>query len=211
MNIMRILIVDDHAIVRVGLKQLLKDERDDFVFGEAGSSQEAMKMLDDATWDLVLLDINLPDKNGIETLKQIRQYNKKIPVLILSMYPEDQYAVRALKAGASGYMTKEMTPEYLMDAIKKVSRGRRFISPELAEQLALEIQDGAGDMPHSILSDREFEIFKLIGSGKTPTEIAAELSISVKTVSTYRTRILSKMHMKHNAEITHYAVTHNLV
>ena len=208
---MRILIVDDHAIVRVGLKQILMEEQGDFVFGEAGCANEAFKLLAEHHWDLLLLDINLPNKNGIEILKQIRTMNKQIPVLVLSMYPEDQYAIRALKAGASGYMTKETAPECLLDAISKVASGGRYISPVLAEQLASEVQSGRNLQPHSVLTDREFEIFKLIASGKTVSEIGEELSLSVKTVSTYRTRILNKMGLRHNAQITHYAVKYNLV
>ena len=208
---MRILIVDDHAIVRVGLKQILMEERDDFIFGEAASASEAFRLLGETQWDLMLLDINLPAKNGIETLKQIRAQNNQIPVLVLSMYPEDQYAVRALKAGAAGYMTKEMAPECLLDAINKVAGGGRYISPELAEQLAREIQSGGNPHPHSLLSDREYEIFRLIASGKSVSEIGQALSLSVKTVNTYRSRILGKMGLKHNAELTHYAVKYQLV
>jgi two-component system invasion response regulator UvrY len=207
----RILIVDDHAIVRVGLKQILLEDRDDFIFGEASCAAEAFKLLNDKPWDIILLDINLPNKNGIEILKQIRMSNKDIPVFVLSMYPEDQYAVRALRAGASGYMTKEMAPEHLLDAITKVAAGGRYISPGLAEQLARDIQHGGTQQTHTVLTDREFEIFKLIASGNTVSEIGRELSLSVKTVSTYRSRILSKMGLKHNAEITHYAIKYNLV
>jgi two-component system invasion response regulator UvrY len=207
----RILIVDDHAIVRVGLKQILLEDREDFIFGEAGSAPEAFKLLSEKPWDIILLDINLPNKNGIEILKQIRTTNKEVPVFVLSMYPEDQYAVRALRAGASGYMTKEMAPEYLLDAITKVAAGGRYISPELAEQLAKDIQTGGNQQPHTILTDREYEIFKLIASGKTVSEIARELSLSVKTVSTYRSRILSKMDLRNNAEITYYAIKYDLV
>lgn len=208
---MRILIVDDHAIVRVGLKQILLEERDDFLFGEAGCATEAFKLLEEKSWDIVLLDINLPNKNGIEILKQIRLTNKDLPVVVLSMYPEDQYAMRALRAGASGYMTKEMAPEHLLDAITRVAAGGRYISPSLAEQLAKDIQGGGNQQQHTVLTDREFEIFKLIASGNTVSEIGKELSLSVKTVSTYRTRILSKMGLRHNAEITHYAIKYNLV
>lgn len=208
---MRILIIDDHAIVRVGLKQILLEERKDFTFGEAGCANEAFKQLSENEWDMILLDINLPNKNGIEILKQIRLTNKNIPVLMLSMYPEDQYAIRAIKAGASGYMTKEMAPECLLDAITKVASGRRYISPELAEQLAIDLQRGSDLQSHAVLTDREFEIFKLIASGKTVSEIGSDLSLSVKTVSTYRTRILAKMGLKHNAEITHYAVKYKIV
>ena len=208
---MRILIVDDHAIVRVGLKQLLLEERSDFKIGEAGSGQEALKMIRKEHWNLVLLDINLPNKNGLEVLKQIRNINKNISVLILSMYPEDQYAVRAVRAGAAGYMTKESAPEKLLEAINCVTGGKRYISHNVAEQLAREIENGREGLPHSQLSDRELEIMLKIASGKTVSEIANELALSVKTISTYRSRVLKKLNMKHNAELTHYAIRQNLV
>jgi len=208
---MRILIVDDHAIVRVGLKQILMEERGDFVFGEAACANEAFKLLGENDWDLLLLDVNLPNKNGIEILKQIRSMNKQIPVLMLSMYPEDQYALRAIRAGAAGYMTKESAPDELLNAINKVKNGGRYISADVAEKLVFELDEAKNELPHQGLSDREFEVLRLIASGKSVSEIADMLSLSVKTISTYRSRILEKMKMKHNAELTHYALKHELV
>jgi DNA-binding NarL/FixJ family response regulator len=208
---MRVLIVDDHAIVRAGLRQLLKEEHPDCEVGEAGNGISALKLVRDGQWDLVLLDINLPNKNGIEVLKQIRQLRSGLPVLILSMYGEDQYAIRALKAGANGYMTKESAPDKLLEAVKKVSRGGRYISASLAEEMADQLLGGGHDFPHSSLSDREMDILLKIASGKTVSEVADELALSVKTISTYRARVLKKMNMKHNAELTHYAIKQGLV
>lgn len=208
---MKILIVDDHNIVRAGIKQLLLEENPDWEFGETGSAVEAVKLVESRNWDIVLLDINLPKKNGIEVLKQIKQLKKSPPVLILSMYPEDQYAIRALRAGASGYMTKESAPEKLKEAVVHVADGRRYVTPTLAEQLAGSLNQPAAEMPHSCLSDREFDILLKIASGKNLSEIAAEMVISAKTVSTHRARILKKMKMKHNAELTHYAIRHKLI
>lgn len=208
---MRILIVDDHAVVRAGMKQILAESEQPFEVLEAGDASEAMRVLRDGGCDLMLLDIALPGKNGIDLLKQVKNEWRQLPVLMLSMYPEDQYAVRALRAGASGYMTKESAPDQLLDAIDKVSRGGRYISPALAELLAFEM-DAVSDKPlHAALSDREYEVMCLIASGKTASEIAEELCLSVKTISTYRVRVLEKMKMKHNAELTHYAIKHNLV
>ena len=208
---MKILIVDDHAVVRKGIKLILSELDEPVVIGQAGNGSEAMRLIREEPWDMVLLDISLPGKNGIEVLKQIKAEYKKLPVLMLSMYPDDQYALRAIRAGAAGYMTKEAAPDELLQIIAKVRKGGRYISPELAEKLLFELEDNADELPHLALSDREFEVLRLIASGKTVSEIAAMLSLSVKTISTYRTRILEKMKMKHNAELTHYAIKHNLV
>lgn len=208
---MKVLIVDDHAIVRAGLKQILAEEGNHAVeVDEAGDGAEALRLLRSGDYDVLLLDVALPGKNGIELLKQIKVEWKKLPVLMLSMYPEDQYAVRALRAGASGYMNKESAPDELLIAIQKVSAGGRYISLKVAEALAHEL-DSLGDKPaHSTLSDREYAVLCRIASGKSVSEIADEMALSVKTVSTYRARILEKMKMKHNAELTHYAVKHGL-
>ena len=208
---MKILIVDDHAVVRQGIKQILLEMDGQSIIGEAGNGGDALRMLRGDKWDLILLDIGLPGKNGIDVLKQIKAEWKRLPVLILSMYSEDQYALRAIRAGASGYMTKEMAPDELVNAIAKVKNGGRFISPELAEKLVFDLDEATEELPHLQLSDREFEVLRLIASGKTVSEIGVELSLSVKTISTYRTRILEKMKMKHNAELTHYAIKHQLV
>lgn len=208
---MKILIVDDHAIVRAGLRQILAESDQSFDILEAGDGAEAVRLLRDHDCDLVLLDVALPGKNGIDLLKQLKGEWKRLPVLMLSMYPEDQYAVRALRAGASGYMTKESAPDELLNAIAKVSRGGRYISTAVAELLAFEV-DAVTDKPlHANLSDREYEVMCLIASGKTVSEVAEELHLSVKTISTYRVRVLEKMKMKNNAELTHYAVKHELV
>lgn len=210
-NGMRILIVDDHAIVRAGMKQILAESGQPFEVVEAGDAAGALQVLRDEPPDLMLLDVALPGKNGIDLLKQIKQEWRKLPVLVLSMYPEDQYAVRALRAGASGYMTKESAPDELLTAIKRVVAGGRFINPAVAEMLALEL-DNVSDKPlHATLSDREYEVLCRIASGKTVSEIAAELNLSVKTISTYRVRILEKMKLKHNAELTHYAISQGLI
>lgn len=208
---MKVLIVDDHAVVRQGIKQILTEMSEPVEIGEAGNGGDAIRMLRDGDWDMVLLDIGLPGKNGVEVLKQIKTEWKKLPVLMLSMYPEDQYALRAIRAGASGYMTKESAPDELLSAISKVKNGGRYISAEVAEKLVFELDDSSDELPHQGLSDREFEVLRLIASGKTVSEIAELLSLSVKTISTYRSRILEKMKMKHNAELTHYALKHELV
>ena len=208
---MRILIVDDHAVVRQGIKQIITDMDNPVEVGEAGNGSDAIRMLRDGEWDMVLLDINLPGKNGIEVLKQIKSEWKKLPVLMLSMYSEDQYAMRAIRSGASGYMTKETAPDELLNAIGKVTRGGRYISAEVAEKLVFDQDEGSDELPHHELSDREYEVLRMIASGNTVSEIAELLTLSVKTISTYRSRILEKMKMKHNAELTHYAIKHELV
>ncbi len=208
---MKILIVDDHAVVRQGIKQIITDMDSPVEVGEAGNGSDAVRMLREGEWDMVLLDINLPGKNGIEVLKQIKGEWKKLPVLMLSMYSEDQYAMRAIRSGAAGYMTKETAPDELLNAINKVTRGGRYISAEVAEKLVFEQDDTGDELPHHELSDREYEVLRLIASGHTVSEIADQLALSVKTISTYRSRILDKMKMKHNAELTHYAIKHELV
>ncbi|HLP97061.1 MAG TPA: response regulator transcription factor [Sideroxyarcus sp.] len=204
----RVLIVDDHAIVRHGLRRILDEAKGIKVGGEAANGVEALKMMRAEKWDVVLLDISMPEKNGIDTLKQIMDRNRETKVLILSMYPEDQYAVRLMKAGASGYLTKETAPEQLVEAIRTVIAGKKHISPTLAELLLQECSSDSGKSPHEILSDREYQVLRLIGSGKKVSEVAAALSLSVKTVSTYRAHILEKMKLKNNAELTYY-VMHN--
>lgn len=206
----RVLIVDDHAIVRQGLRRILEDAKGLKVGGEAANGVEALKMIRAEKWDVVLLDISMPEKNGIDTLKQIMERNKGAKVLILSMYPEDQHAVRLMKAGASGYLTKETAPEKLVEAIRTVVSGKKHISPTLSELLLLECGSNSGKLPHEILSDREYQVLRLIGSGKSVSDVAETLSISVKTVSTYRTHILEKMKLKNNAELTYYVMQNGL-
>lgn len=206
----RTLIVDDHAIVREGLRRILGEATGIEVGGEAENGVEALKMMRKENWDIVLLDISMPEKNGIDTLKQIMDENKNAKVLILSMYPEDQHAVRLLKAGASGYLTKETAPEQLVDAIRKVVAGKKYISPVLAELLLQECDSDSEKPAHTILSDREYQVLRLIGSGKKVSEIAEAMSLSVKTVSTYRANILEKMKLKNSAEIAHYVIQNGL-
>lgn len=211
MTTMKILIADDHAIVRQGLKQILLDEYKNVLFGEAASAQEALDLIWKGHWDVVILDISMPGRSGLEVLREIRRTRPAVPVLILSMHPEDQFAVRLLKSGASGYMTKESAPEELVRAVQKVSAGGRYISGSLVEQMAAYLSMDAQKPPHEQLSDREFQVLQMIASGKMVSRIARELSLSVKTITTYRRRILDKMHMENNAELTHYAILNRLV
>ena len=208
---MRILITEDHAVVRQGLKLILADHFKKAVFGEARNATEALTLVWKEKWDVVVLDITLPGRSGLEVLKEIKRSRPRLPVLILSMHPEDQFAVRLLKAGAAGYLTKESAGEELVCAIKKVVGGGRYISPSLAERMASYLTIDVRKAPHERLSDREFLILRMIASGKQVSQIARELSLSVSTVSTYRARILGKMDMKNNAELTHYALQKGLV
>jgi DNA-binding NarL/FixJ family response regulator len=208
--VIRVIIVDDHAIVRQGLRRILDEAPGMHVVGEAGNGFEALRLIRAQQWDVMLLDISMPEKNGIDTLKQILEVNKAAKILILSMYPEDQYAVRLMKAGAFGYITKETAPEQLVEAIRSVMAGKKHISPELSELLLQECGVNAGKSPHEILSDREYQVLRLIGSGKKVSEIAEILALSVKTISTYRTHILDKMNLKNNAELTFYVMQNGL-
>ena len=207
----RILIADDHTIVREGLKQILADTPDVEVKAEAGNAQEVMKRIKGKSLDLVLLDISLPGRSGLDVLKQLKCLRPDLPVLVLSMHPEEQYAIRSLRAGASGYLTKESAPDELLQAIRKVARGGKYITSSLAEKIAAELNGERRGLPHEALSDREYQVLCLIASGKPVKEVAEVLSLSVKTISTHRARILEKMKMKNNAQLTHYAIRHNLV
>lgn len=207
----RIAIADDHAIVRQGLRQILAAHGDFEVIGEAANHGEVMQLLRKETFDVLLLDIAMPGKNGIDTLKQVRLERPKLPVLMLSMYPEDQYAFRALKAGASGYLTKMTAADQLVDAIRTITRGRKYITPELAESLAESFDRDTEIEPHSLLSDREFQTLKLIATGKPLAQIGAELALSPKTVSVYRARLLAKLGLHTNADLTRYAIEHKLL
>ncbi len=206
-----ILIADDHAIVRRGLIQLLTDGLPGARFGEAETAAEAVAAARAGDWDLLVLDISLPGRSGLDVLKDVKSARPKLPVLILSMHPEEQFAVRALRAGAAGYLTKETAPEELLAAVRKVLRGGRYVSASLAERLASEIGGESGKEPHEMLSDREFQVLRLIASGLTLTAIAEKLSISVQTVSTYRSRLLEKMGMATNADLTKYVHLHGLI
>jgi len=207
----RILIADDHPIVRAGFKQVLSDTPDLIVADEAGNGQEVLEHLKKKKYDVVLLDISMPGKNGLEILGDLKADYPKLPVLILSIYPEEQYAIRALRAGASGYLTKASAPHELISAIRKISQGGRYISASLAEKLASYLDGDMTKSPHETLSNREHQVMRMIASGKTVSEIAGNLNLSVKTISTYRSHILEKMKMKNNAEITLYAVQNKLV
>jgi two-component system invasion response regulator UvrY len=208
---MRILIVDDHAIVRRGLKQILEGEAGLETVGEAQNAQEAPQMIRDKNWDLVILDINLPGRSGLEVLNELQHTYPKLPVLILSMYSEDQYALRVLKAGASGYLNKQSAPEELVKAIQKILAGGKYINEKTLELMASNLNTDSEKPIQEILSDREYQVLILIASGKTLSEIAESLSLSIKTVSTYRTRLLNKMKLKNNAELTYYAVHNDLL
>jgi len=207
----KVLMIDDHAVVRLGLRAILEEADPGVEVAEAGTAQEGLAWLHDNPADAVVLDIGLPDRNGLDVLKRIHQEWPRLPVLILSMYSEDQYGLRMMKAGAAGYLTKASAAEHLVRAVKRVLAGGRYVSPALAEQLAGVFAGDIDKEPHQMLSDREYQIFQMISSGKTVSEIARELFLSVKTVSTHRTRILEKTGMKTNAELTHYAFEKNLV
>ncbi len=208
---MRVLIADDHAVVRRGLKEILADEFAKATFGEAKTGQEALVEAQKQVWDVVILDISMPGKNGLDILEELKQLRPHTPVLVLSVHPEEQFARRALRGGAAGYLTKESIPEELVKAVHRVLSGGRYISAALAEKLAWDL-GGKGDKPlHELLSDREFQVLRMIASGKAMKEIAGELRLSVKTVSTYRARILEKFGMRSNAELIRYAVQNQLV
>ncbi|HLE28328.1 MAG TPA: response regulator transcription factor [Anaerolineales bacterium] len=207
----KVLIADDHAVVRQGLKQILGETSDMQVVGEATTGPEALEKARAEGWDVMILDLTLPGRSGFEILKALRAEKPDQPVLILSMHAEDQFAVRLLKAGASGYLTKESVPEELIKAIRKVVAGGKYVSPALAERLAFEMDAASERLPHEALSDREFQVMQMIATGKAVKQIAEELSLSVKTVSTYRARILEKMNLKTNADLIHYAIQQRLI
>ena len=208
---LKVLVVDDHTVVREGLKQILADVSDIEVAGELSDGHQALSQVRRGDYDLVLLDIALPGISGLDVLKQLKIENPDLPVLMLSMYPEEQYAVRTLKSGASGYLTKASAPEELITAIRKVCAGGKYVSSSLAEKLALYLDTDFEKPAHELLSNREYQVVLMIASGKTVSQIATELSLSVKTISTNRSRALTKMGMKTNAELTYYAIKHGLV
>lgn len=207
----RVLIADDHAVVRQGLKQIVGEMPEPVVVGEAANGQEALDKVRAEEWDVVILDIGMPDLSGFDVLHELAHERPNLPVLVLSMHSEDYFALRLMKAGASGYLTKESAPEELVKAIRKVVEGGRYLSPTLAEKLAFGIVGSGERQPHETLSDREFQVFYLIAGGKSVKEIAEELRLSAKTVSTYRARILAKMGMKSNSELIHYAIQNRLM
>ena len=207
----KIIIADDHPIVRAGMKQIIGEASDLMVVDEAGDGHKLLSKIRVKNFDVVILDITMPHMNGLDVLKQLKIEKPKLPVIILSIHSEDQYALRVLKAGASGYVTKASAPDELINAIRKVCRGRKYISPSIAEKLAFNLDANFEEMPHEALSDREYQVLCMLASGKTVTEIAVELALSAKTVSTYRSRILEKMDMKNSAELMHYAIQNQLV
>ena len=208
---MRILLADDHAVVRRGLKQILEAEFKRAAFGEARNAQEALDLLGKEQWDIVVLDITMPGRSGLEVLRESKKLLPRLPVLVLSIHPENQFAVRVLKLGAAGYMTKDSAAEELVEAVKKVLAGGRYVSRSLAETLATNLSSDPVRPPQELLSEREFQVLRLIASGRIASEIAGELALSVKTISTYRSRILEKMGLRNNAELMHYAMEHQLV
>jgi two-component system, NarL family, invasion response regulator UvrY len=208
---MRILLVDDHTVVRRGLIQILAEAFPMAAFGEAGNAQEALDLVRKQHWDVLVLDITMPGRSGLEILREIKNFLPRLPVLVLSVHPENQFAVRVLKLGAAGYMTKESAAEELVAAVKKVLAGGRYVSTSLAETLAHNLATRSARPPQELLSDREFQVLRLIAAGKIISEIARELVLSAKTISTYRSRILEKMGLRNNAELMHYAMRHELV
>jgi DNA-binding NarL/FixJ family response regulator len=207
----RILVADDHAIVRKGLKETLEEELGDLQFGEAGNGQQALELVWKENWDLVMLDINMEQRSGLDVLEEIRKARPKLPVLILSMYPVEEFGVRALKLGAAGYINKQSAPEELVAAVRSVLAGRRYISAALADRLAADVQRGTEAPLHQALSTREYQVMLMIARGMTLKEIAADLSISAKTVGTYHLRILAKMGLSNDIQITRYALLNKLV
>lgn len=207
----RILIADDHTVVRKGLRQILAEEFTDAEIEDVPDAEELIKKLLRGKWDVVISDLSMPGKSGLDALQYIRQHYPGLPVLILSIHPEEQYAIRVLKAGAAGYLSKDTAPEELVNAVRRVLMGKKYITVTMAEKIADAFNRGADRKPHEMLSDREFDVFKMIAAGKAVSEIADVLSLSVTTVSTYRARIMAKMNMKSNANLTLYAIENNLL
>lgn len=207
----RVLVADDHGVVRRGISQILEETSDFRATGEATNAEELLGLLAKEKWDALILDLNMPGRGGLDALKDIRRRWPRLPVLVLSMHDEQQFAPRVIKAGASGYMNKESAPQELVNALRKIVTGRKHISDAVAEALATDLQQDQPGSRHSLLSDREFEVFRMIASGKTVSQIADQISLSVKTVSTYRQRLMEKMGMKTNAELTRYAIEKKLV
>jgi DNA-binding NarL/FixJ family response regulator len=207
----RVLLADDHAIVRAGLREILEDTGDIMVAAEASNGQEVLSLVRRAEFDVVVSDLSMPGRSGIDLIKQVKSEKPKLRILVLSMHSEEQYAVRALRAGASGYLTKESAAEELVAAIRRISGGGAYISSQTAERLALDAMPAVDAPPHTLLSDREYQVFEMIAGGATVTEIAGKLALSVKTVSTHKTRIMQKMRVSNQAELIRYAIRHKLV
>ncbi len=207
----KVLIADDHALIRKGLKQLLDDTDDMRVTGEAETGIQAIKMAKEGDFNVILLDISMPDKQGVEVLKQLKDDHPQTPVLMLSMHPEEQYALRSMKSGAAGYLNKQSAPAQLVTAIRQVAKGKKYISSELAEQLADGLSQGYQELAHQTLSNREYQTLCLLAQGKKLSEMAEIMSLSPKTISVYRSRLLEKMKLKTNAEAIHYAINNHLI
>ena len=206
----KVLIADDHAIVRKGLRQIVKEQAAYMEVDEAVDGQEVLEKIQDEDWDVLVLDISMPKRSGLDILQEVKHSKPALPVLILSVHPEEQYAIRVLKAGAAGYMNKDCALDELVRAIQKVVDGGKYVSPTLAEKLAFELSGQSGKSPHELLSDREYSVLLMIGIGKSVSEIANELALSVKTVSTYRSRVLEKLALKSNAELIRYVIDNQL-
>lgn len=208
---LRILIVDDHAIVRSGLRQLLVEKFPHATFGEAANAQAALDLLDQATWEVMLLDLAMPGRGGLDVLARLKDIQPTTKALVLTMHPVDQYAVRVLKSGAWGYLTKESAADEVVAAVELILAGGKYVTASLAEKLVSDLNVPVGKKPHEQLSDREYQVLRMLGTGKTVKEIGAELSLSVKTISTYRTRVFEKLHFKTNADVVRYAMSEHLV
>ncbi|MCG2613117.1 response regulator transcription factor [Terrimonas sp. NA20] len=208
---LNILIADDHAVVRKGLKQILLEEYPSANVGEVADAETLVAQVMNNGWDIVICDMNMPGRSGLDALSQLKQVAPNVPVLIMSMYPEDQYALRVLKAGAAGYLGKETIHDDIIKAVQTVLLGKKFITPTVAERLANAYRDDSGQQPHELLSDREFDVFKLLAAGKSVSEIAGQLSLSSTTVSTYRARIIEKMNLRSNAALTRYAIEKGII
>lgn len=207
----RILLADDHTLIRDGLKQIFADTEDLQVAGEAASGHEVLARVREGEWDILLLDLSMPGRSGLELVKQIKSEKPRLPILVLSMHDAEQYALRAMRAGASGYLTKDSEAPQLIEVVRKIARGGVFVSPAVAEQMAREIMPGTNSLPHTLLSDREYQVFRMIASGSGIGEIALELALSVKTVSTHKTRIMQKMNLANQTELVRYALRHKLL
>lgn len=207
---LKILLVDDHILLRHGLKKIIDENFNDVFYGEAGNSADAIKLTIKHHWDIVVMDINMPGRNGIDVIKELRTRNFNMPILVLSMYPEEQFAMRVIKAGASGYLTKNSAPTEIVKAFNSLLKGKQYITEPVAQILISELRNEAQLHVHSILSNRELQVLQLIGKGLSVSQIGKELSLSVKTISTYRSKILSKMNMKSNADIIFYVIKNDL-
>lgn len=207
----RILLADDHTLIRDGLKQIFADTEDLQVAGEAASGHEVLARVREGEWDILLLDLSMPGRSGLELVKQIKSEKPRLPILVLSMHDAEQYALRAMRAGAAGYLTKDSEAPQLIEVVRKIARGGVFVSPAVAEQMAREIMPGTAGLPHTLLSDREYQVFRMIAAGSGVGEIALELALSVKTVSTHKTRIMQKMNLANQTELVRYALRHKLL